>query len=168
MLYLILNLPQFGKAPANERQIKISNSENFYNGKFRNQSITPRFTKGISMFDIIKNQFKNYPNRKPCQPIPSINTDLSSLPLDKNALVWFGHSSYFFIFERKRILVDPVFSGFASPFFFAITAFEGSNNYQVSEMPEIDILILTHDHFDYLDYKTIKAIRPKVKSIITL
>ena len=167
MLYFILNLPQFGRAPSKERQIKISNSSNFHKGKFRNQSITPQFAKGITMFDVIKNQFKNHPNRKPAQAIPSVPTDLSSLPLDKNALVWFGHSSYLLIFEGKRILVDPVFSGFASPFSFAIPAFEGSNTYQVSDMPEIDILMLTHDHFDHLDYKTIKAIKPKVKSIIT-
>ena len=165
--YFILNLPQFGKSPTNERQIRISNSANFHKGKFRNQSITPQFAKGITMIDVIKNQFKNHPNRKPSKAIPSIKTDLSTLPLDKNRIVWFGHSSYLLIFEGKKILVDPVFSGFASPFSIAIPAFEGSNTYQVSDMPEIDILLLTHDHFDHLDYKTIKALRPKVKSIVT-
>ena len=36
-----------------------------------------------------------------------------------------------------------------------------------SQMPEIDLLIISHDHYDHLDYATIKALMPKVKRVVT-
>jgi L-ascorbate metabolism protein UlaG (beta-lactamase superfamily) len=69
------------------------------------------------------------------------------LDISKNILIWFGHSSYFIQTEGKRILVDPVFSGAASPFSFSIKAFKGTDVYTPDDMPAIDLLIITHDHW---------------------
>jgi L-ascorbate metabolism protein UlaG (beta-lactamase superfamily) len=71
-------------------------------------------------------------------------------------IVWFGHSSYFIRIENKNFLIDPVFSGNAAPLSFMIKAFPGSNIYKPEDMPVIDYLILTHDHYDHLDFKTDK------------
>jgi L-ascorbate metabolism protein UlaG (beta-lactamase superfamily) len=68
--------------------------------------------------------------------------------------------------EGKRILVDPVFSGAASPFSFSIKAFKGTDIYTPDDMPAIDLLIITHDHWDHLDYDTVKKLRPKVSKVI--
>jgi Beta-lactamase superfamily domain len=51
----------------------------------------------------------------PADSLPSVKTDLLKLPVDSNVVVWFGHSSVFIQLEGKRILVDPSFSGKASP-----------------------------------------------------
>eukprot|EP01030_Chromulinospumella_sphaerica_P010752 gene10752-biopygen9367 len=66
-----------------------------------------------------------------------------------------------------RILVDPVFSGNASPVSFTTKSFAGADAYGVADMPQIDYLFLSHDHYDHLDYKTVKALKPKVKRVIT-
>ena len=54
-----------------------------------------------------------------------------------------------------------------SPFSFSVKAFPGSDIYKSEDMPDIDMLIITHDHFDHLDYKAVVALQPKVKHIYT-
>lgn len=104
---------------------------------------------------------------EPSVILPSIKTDLHTLDQNQDLLVWFGHSSYYLQVNGKRILVDPVFSGHASPVSFTTRSFEGSDIYSVDDIPEIDYLLISHDHWDHLDYETIKKIRPKVKKVIT-
>jgi L-ascorbate metabolism protein UlaG (beta-lactamase superfamily) len=65
----------------------------------------------------------------------------------------------------KRILVDPVLSGLASPISFFGKAYEGSNPYAASDLPEIDYLFITHDHWDHLDYETMLQLKPKIKRV---
>lgn len=48
-----------------------------------------------------------------------------------------------------------------------IRAFSGTNIFKSEDFPEINYLIITHDHWDHLDYATIKALRPKIKHVIT-
>jgi len=108
---------------------------------------------------------------RPRDIIPSVKTDLLHLDLGENILVWFGHSSYFIQIDGKRILVDPVFCGHASPFPWMIQSFAGTDIYSAknsnSDIPDIDYLFITHDHYDHLDYKTIVALKPKIKQVIT-
>jgi L-ascorbate metabolism protein UlaG (beta-lactamase superfamily) len=66
----------------------------------------------------------------------------------------------------KRILIDPVFSSSAAPVSFANKAFAGTNLYTAEDMPEIDYLLISHDHWDHLDYPTIIAMQPKIKNVI--
>jgi L-ascorbate metabolism protein UlaG (beta-lactamase superfamily) len=63
-------------------------------------------------------------------------------------------------------LVDPVFCGHASPFSFSIKAFTGADIYRPDDIPDIDYLFITHDHWDHLDYDTVKKLRPRVKQVI--
>ena len=165
--FLFLQHPKFGKLTSGERLVKIEQSPNYKNGKFQNQSFTPDLTEGTSYYSVLKQFFfekKIRPN--PTDTIPSIKTDLLHLDKSKDILVWFGHSSYFIQIDEKRILVDPVFCGSASPLPFGVKAFEGTNNYSVADMPEIDYLFISHDHWDHLDYETVKALNPKVKQVI--
>jgi L-ascorbate metabolism protein UlaG (beta-lactamase superfamily) len=68
--------------------------------------------------------------------------------------------------DGKKFLVDPVLSGSASPLPFGTNAFPGTDIYKVEELPEIDVLFISHDHWDHLDYETIKALKPKVNQVI--
>ncbi|WP_373520936.1 MBL fold metallo-hydrolase [Aquiflexum sp.] len=164
---LFLQHPKFGKAPNGERLARIHKSPNFKNGKFENFSHTPPLTEGYSYTGIIYDQFiKSNPYKEPKDIIPSTKTDLHQLDHEENILVWFGHSSYFMQFEGKRILVDPVLSGNASPLPGSVKAFKGTDQYSVSDFPEIDYLLISHDHYDHLDYTTIVALRDKVKNVI--
>jgi L-ascorbate metabolism protein UlaG (beta-lactamase superfamily) len=69
--------------------------------------------------------------------------------------------------DGKRFLVDPVLSGNASPLSFTTKSFAGADVYQSDELPSIDLLIITHDHYDHLDYKTMLKLREKVGLVVT-
>jgi len=69
-------------------------------------------------------------------------------------------------FGGKRILIDPVFSSYASPVFFIKKVFAGSNQYKPEDMPEIDYLLISHDHWDHLDYPTMMALKQKIKQVV--
>ncbi|HKX86011.1 MAG TPA: MBL fold metallo-hydrolase [Flavobacterium sp.] len=158
---------KFGKLPSGDRLEICKKSPNFKEGKFQNFSLTPELAEGYTMLGLTYNQFfKKAPRRSPVDPIPSIKTDLHQLPIDQDVLIWFGHSSYFIQIEGKRILVDPVFSGNASPVPATNKSFKGTDIYTVADLPDIDYLFISHDHYDHLDYKTIKKLKSKVHTII--
>jgi L-ascorbate metabolism protein UlaG (beta-lactamase superfamily) len=163
----LLQLPQFGRKASGGRRQRILKSPNFKDGKFQNLSYTPDLSPNYSYWDIFLQSLKKYKDKYPLAPLPFVKTNLHDIDAAKNGIVWFGHSSYLLFFEGKKILVDPVFSGYAAPFSFAMNAFKGTNNFSPADMPVIDILVITHDHYDHLDYQTIKKLKPKIKHIIT-
>jgi len=160
--------PVLGKAPAGLRLQRIRRSSN-YNGKnFQNLVDTPVSREGVSMFKMLRELSKRPANTAPPKPIPSIHTDLQNLPDGQASLVWFGHSSYLLKIDKVHILVDPVFSGNASPVSIFAKAFPGSNVYGVKDMPAtIEAVLLTHDHYDHLDYKTILELKTRTKHFYT-
>ena len=166
VFFIVINHPRFGKKPSGERLIRIQKSPHFKNGVFQNLSFTPQMAEDAKILNVLKDNI-TAKNRKPQQKILSVKTNLFELDSNENVLVWFGHSSYFIQLNGKRILVDPVFSGFASPFSFSIKAFKGADLYKPEDIPEIDYLVITHDHWDHLDYKTIKKLQPKIGEIVT-
>src|ERR1700676_1162035 len=167
-IYLFLQGAQFGAVPSGESLKKIQRSPHYRNGQFQNLSKTPALTEGASFFSIFREFFFDTGKQKiPKSTLPSKKTDLLHLNPDKNILVWFGHSSYFMQVSHRKILVDPVFSGNASPLSFTTKSFKGSDIYIISDLPEIDYLFISHDHWDHLDYKTILQLKPQVKKIIT-
>jgi len=167
-IWLFMKQPQFGKLPSGERLNRIISSPNYKDGEFRNRHLTPQLTGDANMFTITRKFFFGKSKlTKPPRPLPSKKTDLLNLPREKNILVWFGHSSYFIQVDGKRILVDPVFSGAASPLSFTTKSFPGTDMYTTDDLPEIDYLFLSHDHWDHLDYETIIKLKGKVRQLIT-
>lgn len=165
---VVTNLAPFGRQPKGSRLDRLRQSPHFKNGQFYNVENTPELTEGYNMLSVMKYFiFEKDPAVKPDRPIPSQKTDLLKLDPSENVLVWFGHSSYFMQVDGKKILVDPVFSGHASPFSFMVRAFDGSDVYTTDELPDIDYLFLTHDHYDHIDYETVTKLKPKIRQIIT-
>ncbi len=157
--------PKFGKAPDGERLKRIQQSKHYKDGAFQNLNKTPSLAEGYTMTGVLWDfMFTKYPNTYPVDSIPSVKTDLNLKP-EENVLIWFGHSSYFIQLDGKKYLIDPVFSGNASPLP-TTKAFPGSDIYSVDDLPEIDYLLITHDHYDHLDYETIKKLNSKVKKVI--
>jgi L-ascorbate metabolism protein UlaG (beta-lactamase superfamily) len=149
------------------RKQQIKNSKNFRNGKFQNLNPTPALTEGYSYTQILYEFFfRKNSRRLPHGPIPSVKTNLLSLTHNEDILVWFGHSSYFIQIDGKKILVDPVFSGNASPIANSNKSFPGSDVYTVQDLPNIDYLIITHDHYDHADVKTLRQLPQKTAKVI--
>jgi L-ascorbate metabolism protein UlaG (beta-lactamase superfamily) len=161
-----MSLSIYGKLPSGERLKRIQSAPNYSNGEFVNISYTPAMAEDASLFKTMR-EFLNKPkNVKPPKPIPFVKTDLKKLNSESAAIVWFGHSSYLVKINNTTILVDPVFSGNAAPVSCMVRAFKGADAYKEEDMPPIDILLLTHDHYDHLDYKTILKLKSNVKKVI--
>lgn len=160
------NGAQFGKEPTGDRLSRVRQSPNYGDGAFKNLSHTPQLTGG-SMPTVMWEFFvKRSKRNKPKDRLPSEKNDLNNIPIGDDVLVWFGHSSYYMQVDGKRMLVDPVFCGHASPVSFSTRAFAGADDYNAEDMPELDYLFLTHDHWDHLDYDTVTKLMPKVKIVI--
>ena len=167
VVYFYMKQPQFGALPEGDRLEIIKKSSHYKEGKFRNLVEKPTITPGYSMLgEIWRSLAEDYPHTEPSDSLPSIKTNLKNIPTDKNVMVWFGHSSFFLQLDGVKILVDPVFSGKASPLPWGVKAYKGSDIYTAEDMPQIDYMLLSHDHYDHLDYETVKALQSKVKYVM--
>ena len=156
--------PQWGRAPRGERLARIAASPHYKNGEFQNVIPTEVMAEVASLPPALWEYMVG--KNTPVDTIPSTKTDLSSLDPQANVLVWFGHSSYFMQIDGKRILVDPVLSGRASPVPFTTRAFRGTDRYAAEELPPIDYLFITHDHWDHLDHETVLKLKEKVGTVL--
>lgn len=119
------------------------------------------------MSKVLVERFRRPASVVPSHALPSVKTDLRSFDSDQPSIIWFGHSSYLIICKGIKILVDPVFSNYASPVPGFVKAFKGSNVYTADDMPDIDYLVITHNHYDHLDRKTLRSLLPRVKHVYT-
>jgi len=168
--FIILNLPVFGRLPRGIRANSIHHLANYKDGALQNLSATPMQPEGVTFFDILREYFfGKHSNRIPSKTIDAISPDLNSKPVSNSPeIIWFGHSSYLIKAGDKRILVDPIFSSTASPFsFIGSKAFPGTEFVKAEDFLNIDILVITHDHYDHLDYQSILKIAPNVNTIVT-
>lgn len=160
-----MSLKITGKLPSGQHLQRLKQSPNYKAKGFENFSETAMLADDASYWKMIGDFFRKNKNTAPPSTLPFIKTDLNNLPGNEPVIVWFGHSSYLLRIEQKNILVDPVFSGNAAPVSFMVKAFPGSNNYTAADMPPIDYLIITHDHYDHLDFKTVRQLRSKVRQV---
>ncbi|MCO5230382.1 MAG: MBL fold metallo-hydrolase [Chitinophagales bacterium] len=157
---------RLGKNPFGEILERIQQSNNYIKGAFRNRE---RLTDDLKMKNPSKilYEFITHSNTiKPSSVLPTQSTSLIGRYSEEPSFLWLGHSSYFLFWKGYTILVDPVISDNASPIYRTNVAFKGTQIYNVNDIPEIDILIITHDHFDHLDYYTITKIYSRVKYFI--
>ena len=164
---LVLRHPAFGPYSFFHRTSSLcTSSPNWRNGMFRNEEPTPQFTSRKSPMAILCEFIIHRPkDRVPAEALPAVKTDLCNLPTDRDWLVWFGHSSYLFCLCGKRYLVDPVLN-MEFPASVMMKPFAGTDIYTPDDMPDIDVLIITHEHWDHLDYATLRDLRPKVHRVI--
>ena len=161
--------PEFGRLPQGERLARIQTSPHYANGQFQNLVPVQVMNEDSGENRLVataKFLFGDKSELSPQETMLSKKTVLKALDKDKDAVVWLGHSSFFLQLGGQRILIDPVFSDYASPVFFINKAFPGSNVYTADDMPDIDVLAISHDHWDHLDYPTVMALKPKVKQIV--
>lgn len=163
-----INHPKFGRNPSGSRLARIKNSPHYINGHF--QCLEPVVSNINNEDNYVLGKIKFFLQDKsslfPKQPLPTQKTNITDLSLSEDLVVWMGHSTFYMQLSGKRILIDPVFSDYASPVFFVNRAFSGSNIYTANDFPEIDVLAISHDHWDHLDYASIMALKPKIREIV--
>lgn len=165
--WLTLSQDKFGKHPGGKRLERIQTSPNYSAGEFKNTVPTAMLAKGQSSVKIMwDGLFQKQERLRPQEPLPTVKVDLHALDAAEDTVIWLGHSGFFIQLGGKRLLVDPVFSDYGAPFSFLNKAFPGTNTYTAEDMPELDALVISHDHWDHLDFATVSALRPKIKNVV--
>jgi len=165
--------PQFGGTLTDSQKQSYSDSPNFKDGKFINKDGLDVAVK-ITFSGFIQNLPRLFMPEDPTT-IPKIDLPLESIELsnienlkDETRLIWFGHSTFLLQIDGKNILIDPVFSQSASPYsWFGPKRFSTTLPIKVKNIPKIDAVIISHDHYDHLDYDSILKIKDKVKMFYT-
>lgn len=166
---VVLHMKVFGSNPEGARLERIEKSPQYQDGIFVNPIETPMMAEDASYLKMLYGFFKPSKEKQPQQTLPSITRNLP-VATDQPTLTWFGHSSYLIQAQGKNFLMDPVFSGYAAPFSFAGPgAYPGTNHYQIGNLPPIDYVMISHDHYDHLDYETILQLKDqKTRFIVPL
>jgi L-ascorbate metabolism protein UlaG (beta-lactamase superfamily) len=168
-VFLFLNYyPAFGGKSSKEQVHTLKKSQNFIKNKFVNQIPTSMDMPVKTLFSVLRDYIKGNPLIKPDWPIPVVSLDKTSIRDSKETkATWFGHSALLLEMEGTTLLIDPMLGETPSPF-----PMFGSKRYSVTlpiepeHLPMIDAVILSHDHYDHLDYHTIRKLKDKVRQFI--
>ena len=163
IIYVFMLQASFGKLPKDARLERAKQSPNYRDNRFQNRIETQTLAEGVSYFGMMIDFFGKGVNREPADTIPSIKSDLKTDFAENPTIIWFGHSSFLIKINGKNILVDPVLSERASPVQYAgAKSYPGTMIYTADDFPEIDLLVISHDHYDHLDYNTVLSLKKKV------
>lgn len=162
----IMNKKQYGAKPTEADILKYSNSKNWKDGKFQNLEETSMSISIQNIPKLLYKQFCKKDGREPASFIAmdSFDSEQFLSPSETMKFIWYGHSVVLIRINNKTILIDPMLGDNAAPISpFPIKRFSKDTLNLIDEFPEIDLLMLTHDHYDHLDYKSIKKLKSKVK-----
>lgn len=115
------------------------------------------------MFSILKDLLRGNPQRRPNKPVSIEKMSMLPVEADKQTKVnWLGHSSVWLEIEGKRLLLDPTFADSPSPFpLIGGKRFNPVLPVEPERLPPIDAVVLSHDHYDHMDYKSIMRVKDK-------
>lgn len=119
-------------------------------------------------FSVLRRLLFTARSRMPEQRLPEVVPNWRAFlkPEHKTRFIWFGHSSLLLNMAGCTLLIDPVFSASAAPFPFRIKRFQPPV-VAVEALPAIDLIILSHNHYDHLDRETIDFFRDKKTHFLT-
>ncbi len=149
-----------------ESRLRIQQSINYVDGKFVNQTPTSMSMDMKTTFGLLAEFIKGIPNGKPRRSVPVERMDTLHIQDNEHKLTkvtWLGHSAIFMQVNGLNIMLDPMLGNAPSPF----PAIGGKRYSQqqpvtIDQLPLLDAVILSHDHYDHLDYGSIQQLKDKV------
>lgn len=163
-LYIRFN-PQFGGRLTRARKRLLKQSKNWNGSAFENLNPIRMDVNLKTLPGLLKERFSKNTTRQPQVPIPVRPLDKKAWNTDpaKPKFTWYGHATLLLQINGKNLLIDPMFGPNASPIAFSgIKRFSKNTLDLIDDLPPIDAVLISHDHYDHLDYKSIKKIRGKV------
>ena len=165
LVILFVNLsPEFGGKATDEDLKKYNQSAQFTDGLFKNSIPTTMDMDAKTMFGTMMDFIKGVPNSRPDFKLPVIPAD--STEIVENAaqtkIMWFGHSAFLLQVDGKTILIDPMLGDVPAPHpLLGKKRYADSLPIAIEKLPVIDAIIISHDHYDHLDYGSIQKLMGK-------
>lgn len=168
---LFINLsPQFGGVASKQQQELFSKSKHYKDGKFLNNG-------GVKMEMSLKDSFKAmwilFKSNSKAEPNKNIAVQkIDSITIanynSKTRFIWFGHSTFLLQIKGKNLLIDPMFGNVPAPNpLLGNKRFSNKLPIEIEKLPSIDAVLITHDHYDHLDYESIQKLKDKVNIFYT-
>ncbi|MGF9695956.1 MBL fold metallo-hydrolase [Paenibacillus sp. MABNR03] len=137
--------------------------------KYENQIPTSMGMNLKAMLSMLRDSLKGSQERRPVSNIPMVKSEFAQTlnPADDPQVTWFGHSAFLLELEGYRLLFDPMLGHRPSP-----VSWAGTKRYttdlpiEPEDLPAIDAIILSHDHYDHLDYSSIRKLKDKTERFI--
>ncbi|MBJ7996063.1 MBL fold metallo-hydrolase [Bacillus mycoides] len=130
--------------------------------KYMNQIPTDVSFNPKDIIGLMTDYFKMKTKLRPIKDLPIVlpNKDNRSL----ESVTWFGHSASLLKIEGKKLLLDPMFGDASSPFpVFNSKRYSGAFSLEREDFKEIDAIIISHNHYDHLNYKSIMRLKDRAK-----
>jgi len=166
-IIFISTSPQFGsrdKAFSMERMLQSEN----YNGEiFTNLEVTPKGDIALStMLEFFATDHRRFPDW--LIPVKERLTEEFNAPEQTTRLTWFGHSAVLLEIDGKTIFFDPMLGDVPAPLpFLGTPRYNPTLPLNIDNVPELDAVIISHDHYDHLDYESISLLKDRVEYFYT-
>ncbi|HCX21093.1 MAG: hypothetical protein CMB80_20145 [Flammeovirgaceae bacterium] len=159
--------PQFGAKPSGEHLQKIAQSSHYEKDQFVNLIETKMDMSFSNSWGMLKESLSSK-NTSPKEELDTFFGTEKPAANDSNIVVtWYGHSALLLEIEGKKIFLDPMLGPYASPVPIFGKRFKNAPTFDFDNIPQLDAVIYSHDHYDHLDYYTIKRIKDKVGHFYT-
>lgn len=130
--------------------------------KYINQIYTDVSFKPKDIIGLMTDYFKMKTKLRPIKNLPIVLSDKNNESLE--SVTWFGHSASLLKIEGKTLLLDPMFGDASSPFpLFNSKRYSGAFSLEREDLQEIDAIIISHNHYDHLNYKSIMQLKDRAK-----
>ena len=155
-----LRLPVFGGTPEGDRLDRMRRSPQWRDGRFRNTVPSVSAGSPSAVWEFLT---ANRALRQPAAPVPTVDRTAADFAEPRDLrLTWLGHGTTLVEVEGARLLIDPVFGRHASPgALFGVARFFDPP-LPLAEVPDLDAVVLTHDHYDHLDAGTVRELAGRV------
>lgn len=159
---------QLGAKPSAADLARYTQSPNWRDGRFQNLEPTSLASNLRDLPRMIYKQLTGQKSRIPKRPLPLVPFDLATLgtsePGGEARMIWFGHSAVLLRMNGKTLLIDPMLGPDTSPIApIATTRFSDNTLELIDQFPEIDLALISHDHYDHLDLASIRRLRSKTR-----
>ena len=166
--YAFTRTAAFGADPDGERRKRVEASPNWRDGGFRN--VQPLW---IDLFGAMRESLGgSSEDATPREPVDVARTDpatFATAPTSGLRVTWFGHSSALLEVDGARILTDPIWSERAGPVSFAGPKRFYPPTIALADLPPVDAVVISHDHWDHLDMGTVRALgRTEARFVVPL